>query len=82
MLFKAKFQAFVSRKATWQSNKGKQFVLIFGQCKKILQNKLMSRTDYEMTVKGNPIALLDVIEEHAMTYMEEKYDAVFKLGAL
>jgi hypothetical protein len=51
MLFEAEIQAFITRKATYQSNTGKAFALFFGQCNKTLQNKLMSRTDYESTVK-------------------------------
>jgi hypothetical protein len=40
----------------------------------------MSRADYE--IKGNPIKLLDAIEEHVMSYMENKYDALIVLESL
>jgi hypothetical protein len=63
--------------------KGKAFALLFAQCNKALQNKIMSRADYEeVDIKGDPIDLLDAIEEHAMSYMENKYDALIVLESL
>jgi hypothetical protein len=55
--------------------------LLFAQCNKALQNKIMSRADYEVDIKGNPIELLDAIEEHAMS-LENKYDALIVLESL
>jgi transcriptional regulator len=42
----------------------------------------MSRGDCEVDIKGNPIKLLDAIEEHAMSYMENKYDVLIVLESL
>jgi hypothetical protein len=47
-----------------------------------MQNKLQSRTDFDNAVKGNPIALLQAIEEFSMSYLEHQYDAVIVLDAL
>ena len=50
------------------ANKGKAHALIYSQCNKAMQHKLQLRTDYESTVKGDPIKLLDAMSEHSMSY--------------
>ena len=42
MLYEAEIQVFVQRKQIYQSNKGKAYALIWGQCNKALQNKLQA----------------------------------------
>lgn len=82
ILYEAEVQEFVSRKRTYETNKGKAYALIFGQCNKALQSKLQSRADFESEIKGKPIALLNAIEEHATSYLENKYDAVIVIDSL
>jgi hypothetical protein len=81
-LYKAEIQKYVDRCATCEANKDKAFALIFAQCNKTLQNKILSSTDYEVDVKGDPIELLNVIEEHAMSFQEHKYDALVVFDSL
>ena len=39
----------------------------------MLQHKLYARKDYDSDIKGNPIKLLDAIEEHSMSYYVENW---------
>jgi hypothetical protein len=81
-LYEALIAEFVARQKAYQTNKGKAYALIFGQCNKILKNKLQERNNFDTNIKGNPINLISAIEEHAMTYMENKYDAAIILDGL
>ena len=72
-LFKAQITAFVAREEKYAANKRKAFALIYGQCNKALQHKLQARKDFESSIKGDPIKLLDAISEHSMSYVENKY---------
>ena len=74
MLYEAEIKSFVERKNMYEANRGKAFAFIYGQCNKVLQSKLQTRTDYDSEVKGNPIKLLNAIEEHSMSYVEHKYE--------
>lgn len=82
ILYRAEISKYVERSTLYEANKDKAFALLFAQCNKALQNKIISRVDYEVDIKGNPIELLDAIEEHAMSYMENKYDALIVLESL
>ena len=73
ILYRALVATYVARMDKYIANKGKAFALIIGQCNKALQHKLQSRVDYETTIKGDPIKLLDAISEHSMSYVENKY---------
>ena len=75
ILYKAEVNAFVQRKEQYNANKGKAFALLFGQCTKSMQNKLLTRPDYESTIKGNPIALLLTIQEYTISFQENKLGA-------
>jgi hypothetical protein len=66
----------------YESNKRKAFALIYQQCHKGLQGKLKTRANYETQIKGNPIALLNAIQEHTMSYQENRYDASIVLDAI
>jgi hypothetical protein len=82
ILYEAEIAVFVQQKNTYMTNKGKAYALIWGQCNKALQNKLQARKDYESMVKGNPIKLLDAIEEHSMSYLENRYEVSVVLDGL
>ena len=81
-LFKAQIASFVSREEKYIVNKGKAFALIYGQCNKALQHKLQAGKDFEEVIKGDPIKLLDVISEHSMSYVENKYPFSTALDAI
>ena len=74
MLYTAEINNFVERKALYDSNMGNAYALLFGRCNKAMQNKIQSRTDFESNIKNDPIELLKAINEHAMSYQENKYE--------
>jgi urate oxidase len=47
-----------------------------------MQNKLLTKTDFESNVKGKPIAILQEIEEFSISYLEHQYYAVIVLDAM
>jgi hypothetical protein len=73
-IFEAQVKIFIEREAIYQSNKKKAFTLIYEQCHKTLQGQTV--------IKGNPIALLNAIQEHQMSYQENRYNATIVLDAL
>jgi hypothetical protein len=74
MLYEAEIASYVKRKDMYSSNLGNAYALIFGQCNKAMQNKIQARADFESEVKHNPIKLLDAIQEHSISYQENKYE--------
>jgi len=54
MLYEAKIQAYVMREQAYERNKGKSYALIFGQCNKAMQNKLVSRKTITQKSKEIP----------------------------
>jgi hypothetical protein len=52
ILYEAEIKRFVDQKATYEANLEKAFTLLWAQCNKSLQNKLPSRTNYDLTIKG------------------------------
>ena len=82
MMYEAEIKSFVDRKQTYMNNLGKAYAFILGQCNKALQNKLYARTDYESEIKGNPIKLLMAIEEHSMSYVENRYETSTVLDSM
>ena len=82
ILYKAEIEAMVDRKQEYESNIGRAYALLFGQCNKAMQHKIQARMDYESTIKGNPIQLLKAIEEHSISYQENKYEMHIILDAM
>jgi hypothetical protein len=81
-IFEAQVRVYIERVAMYQSNKKKAFALIYEQCHKTLQGKLKARANYDTHIKGNPIELLNAIQEHQMSYQENRYDAAIVLDAI
>ena len=65
---------YIAREGKYMSNVGNAYTFLFGQCNKAMQSKLQARTDFEMTIRNNPIELLKAIEEHMISYQENKYE--------
>ena len=82
LLYQAEIKSFVKRKNMYDTNRGKAFAFIYGQCNKVLQSKLQTCTDYDSEVKGNPIKLLNATEEYSMSYVENKYETSIVLDSL
>jgi hypothetical protein len=81
-IFEAQVRVYVEQKAQYEANKRKAFALIYNQCHKSLQSKLKARDNYNTEIKGDPIAMLKAIQEHTMSYQENRYNAKIVVGAL
>jgi hypothetical protein len=62
-IFEVQVRVFVARQAMYTTNKRKAFALIYEQCNKTLQSKLKARANYDTEIKGNPIKMLQTIQE-------------------
>ena len=82
MEFKEEYAAYMRRKQMYRSNKTKAFAFLWEHCAKSMQNKILSRKDYESTVKDNPIELLKAIKQHALNYQENRYEMAIIYDAL
>ena len=82
ILYEAEVDAFVKRKETYRSNTTNAYALLWGQCNKALQSKIQTRTDFASAIKNNPINLLKAIEEHSISYQENKYEMIIIVDAL
>ena len=80
--FDAEVASYVKRKDAYAANFPKAFAFLFGQCNKALQSKLQTRADYDAIIKDNPIELLKAIQEHSISYMENKYAPIIVAEAL
>ena len=74
IIYEAQVNSYITRKDIYESNRGNAYAFLFSQCNKAMQNKLQMRTDYESSIEKNPIKLLDAIEEHSISYQENKYE--------
>jgi hypothetical protein len=43
---------------------------------------LKARENYDIEIKGNPIAMLKAIQEHTMSYQENRYNAKIMVDTL
>jgi len=73
MDFKAEYDAYMRRKQMLEKNYAKAYAFLWEQCAKAMQNKIEARSDYESTIKGEPIELLKAIKQHALNYQEHRY---------
>ena len=80
MLYRAKITSYITREDKYRS--GNACAFLFGQCNKAMQSKLQARTDFAITIKNNPIELLKAIEEHTISYQENKYEMGIIMDAL
>jgi hypothetical protein len=64
----AQVQVFVARQAMYTTNKRKAFALIYEQCHKTLQSKLKARANYDTEIRGDPIKMLQAIQEYTISY--------------
>ena len=75
--YKLELQSFIKRRDTYKSNRSKAYGLFFGQCAKKMQNKILQRTDYAKTIKGNAIELLKVIKQEALNFQESQFPMAY-----
>ena len=74
IVYKAEIAQFVQRKTTYKTNKTKAYAFLFKQCGTSLQSKITNRSDYELSIRNNPIKLMDAIQYHSMSYQENRYE--------
>ena len=74
MEYKAELDQAIKRTRTYEDNTYKAFALLWERCAKVMQNKLVSRSDYDSVVYNDPIALLRAIKEHSPNYQETRYE--------
>ena len=58
MEYKAELDQAMKRTRTYEDNTYKAFALLWERCAKAMQNKLVSRSDYDSVVYNDPIACL------------------------
>jgi hypothetical protein len=71
--FKAEYDAYMRRKQALEANMSKAYAFLWEQCHIAMQQKVEARSDFESTIKGNPIELLMAIKQHALNYQEHRY---------
>jgi hypothetical protein len=74
MEYTAELDESMRRKRTYEDNTFKAYALLWECCAKAMQNKIVSRSDYDSVVYNDPIALLRAIKEHSLNYQETRYE--------
>ena len=64
--YKVDYTIWKTRQGKYEENKVKAAALIWNQCNNTMKSKVQARKDYEKNIKGNPITLMQAIEQHAM----------------
>jgi hypothetical protein len=65
-IFEAQVRVFVARQDMYATNKRKAFALIYEQCHKTPQSTLKARANYDTEIKGDPIKMLQSIQEESV----------------
>ena len=81
ILYEAEVASYMKRRDTYTNNLINAYGFLFEHCSKAMQSKIQSRVDFEK-IKNNPIELLNAIEQHSVSYQENKYDMVIITEAL
>jgi hypothetical protein len=69
-------------KQALEMNMSKAYAFLWEQCARAMQNEIEARTDYESSIKNNPIELLKAIKQHALNYQEYRYEMSIIADAL
>ena len=81
ILYKAEVASYMKRRDIYADNLINAYGFLFEHCSKAMQSKIQSRIDFDK-IKNNPIELLNAIEQHSVSYQENKYDMVIITEAL
>ena len=71
--YEIEYKAFMERKTHYEDNKPKAEALLWAQCATVMKAKILARTEYESTIKGDPIKLIKAIKEHPLNYESTQY---------
>lgn len=80
--FKEDFSLYRKREQTYKNNTSKAYAFLWSHCTKSMQSKLEACTDFESSIKENPIELLKAIKQHALNYQEHRYEMSIILDAI
>ena len=72
-MFEIEYKEFMQNKKDYKVASEKAYALLWSQCAKSMQHKILSRTDYDTDVKDKPIKLLAAIKEHSLAYESTVY---------
>ena len=68
--FKAENANYMKQKSTYKSNNVKIYTLLWERFTETMQNKVSSRSDFDIDIYTNPINLKIAIKFHAMIFQE------------
>jgi hypothetical protein len=80
--FKADLELYAKHKQTYNDNKVKAYALLWEQCTKGMQSKILNVKDFSTVVKGDPIRLLKEIKRLALNAQDSKYQASVTVNAM
>jgi hypothetical protein len=80
--FKAEFNAFIKQKQNYKTNVTKAYAFLWEKCAKAMQSKVESGSKFESNIKGNPIKLLKIIKQYALSYHKHPYKMAITFGSL
>jgi hypothetical protein len=60
----------MKRKQYLETNTSKAYAFLWEQCSRGMQTKIESHTDFNESIKGDPIELLKTIKQFALNYHE------------
>jgi hypothetical protein len=76
--YKADLDEYMKQKRMYDNNLFKAYALIWEQCAKAMQNKIVARSDFKNKIYNDPIELLNAMKEHALNYQESRYEMSIK----
>ena len=73
MIFRIEYDQYVKKKELYENNMIKAYATIFDYCSKTIQARIRESSDYESTIRNNPIELMKAIKELMHSPVRAKY---------
>ena len=70
--YKAELQLHLKQKSHYCTNLGKAYAFLFGQCTTGLQHRIEAKAEYKSKIKGDPIKLLEMMNETSLSFNDKK----------
>ena len=80
--YEAELQLHLKQKSHFHMNLGKAYTFLLGQCTTGLQHRIEAKAKYESKIKGNPIKLLEMINENSLSFNDKKKADIVITGAI
>ena len=61
---------------------GEAYTFLFGQCTTGLQHRIEAKAKYKTKIKGNPIKLLEMIQEDSLSFNDKKKANIVIINAM